>query len=84
MRVIKFIVSALDEDGAHVADGRRVPWPLRERIAAALNRRGPLDVESVRSLWQSFLSGSRSVSWSRIWTLAALLEWSERNHVALA
>ncbi|MGZ4777961.1 MAG: asparagine synthase (glutamine-hydrolyzing) [Thermoanaerobaculia bacterium] len=58
--------------------------PLREKIAAALSRRGPLDVESVRSLWQSFLSGSRSVSWSRVWTLAALLEWSERNGVAPA
>jgi asparagine synthase (glutamine-hydrolysing) len=63
--------------------------PLRDRLSAILlgdgsDRVGPLDGESVRSLWNSFLNGSRNVSWSRIWTAAALLEWSKRNDVALA
>ena len=57
---------------------------LRSRIAGILDdsrveRVGILDPSSVRSLWQSFLRGSQYVSWSRVWTVAALLEWSERH-----
>ena len=59
---------------------------LRSRIAGILDdsrveRVGILDPSSVRSLWQSFLRGSQYVSWSRVWTVAALLEWSERHDV---
>jgi asparagine synthase (glutamine-hydrolysing) len=53
---------------------------LRNRIADAIGRSRWLDG---RSLWQSFLNRSKTVSWSRIWTIAALIEWSERNEVAI-
>jgi asparagine synthase (glutamine-hydrolysing) len=55
---------------------------LRERMADTLGRTGPVDGGRARRLWNSYLSGSSSVSWSRIWTIAALIEWSERNDVA--
>lgn len=76
-----------DDVGARPKMGFTLPmdvWfrgPLRERIASAFARSKGIDVEP---LWRSFLNHSKRVSWSRIWTIAALLEWSERNHVALA
>lgn len=49
--------------------------------------RGPipalLDAHAVRAVWQDFLAtGGRSVSWSRVWTLVALLDWCARHEVA--
>jgi asparagine synthase (glutamine-hydrolysing) len=46
-----------------------------ERIAA----RGIFDPGEIDKLWRAFLSGSSSVSWSRLWVLVALEEWLERN-----
>jgi asparagine synthase (glutamine-hydrolysing) len=47
------------------------------RVAA----RGLFEPEAAQRLWQSFLSGRRDVTWSRLWLLVALEEWFERNDV---
>jgi asparagine synthase (glutamine-hydrolysing) len=65
------------------------PWmrgPLREFCEERLGDRGLagrnlLRPEAVRQLWQSFVQGSGSVSWSRLWVLIALETWLERNSV---
>ncbi|HUJ12929.1 MAG TPA: asparagine synthase (glutamine-hydrolyzing) [Thermoanaerobaculia bacterium] len=51
---------------------------LRDRLTKVFSRSRAIDA---RPLWQAFLNGSKRVSWSRIWTVAALLDWSERNDV---
>ena len=43
--------------------------------------RGFFKPERVRGLWQSFLDGGASVSWSRLWILVVLEDWLERNGV---
>ena len=48
-----------------------------ERIAA----RGVFRPQQVQKLWQSFLSGSAQVSWSRMWVMVVLEEWLDRNDV---
>lgn len=55
--------------------------PLRQRIAALVDRPGPWDTKAVQSMWAAFLNGSRSVTWSRMWTVASLIDWTSRNHV---
>jgi asparagine synthase (glutamine-hydrolysing) len=57
--------------------------PLGQRMSDIFATDGPVDARSARRLWQSYRNGSPSVSWSRVWTVAALLEWSHRNDVAL-
>ncbi len=37
----------------------------------------------VREMWRSFLEGRPGISWSRIWALIVLREWSVRQKVAL-
>jgi asparagine synthase (glutamine-hydrolysing) len=44
-----------------------------------IGSRGIFDAGEVMNLWQSFISGSREVSWSRLWILVALEEWLEQN-----
>jgi len=44
--------------------------------------RGIFEPVEVQKLWTSFLNGSRSVSWSRLWVLVALEEWLEQNQVS--
>ena len=48
-----------------------------ERVAA----RGIFRPQQVQKLWQSFLSGSAKVSWSRIWVMVVLEEWLDGNDV---
>jgi asparagine synthase (glutamine-hydrolysing) len=61
---------------------------FRPRLDALLNDRERvrsigLSAGAVSEAWSSFLKGSGSVSFSRIWTLVTLLEWTERNGVQL-
>jgi asparagine synthase (glutamine-hydrolysing) len=49
----------------------------RERIGS----RGIFQPERVRELWQSYLDGRASVSWSRLWVLVVLEDWLERNGI---
>jgi hypothetical protein len=46
-----------------------------------IGSRGVFDAGEVKNLWQSFINGSREVSWSRLWILVALEEWLEQNQV---
>jgi asparagine synthase (glutamine-hydrolysing) len=46
-----------------------------------IGSRGAFDAGEVKNLWRSFISGSREVSWSRLWILVALEEWLEQNQV---
>lgn len=42
-----------------------------------------LDGAAVSSMWRGFLHGEKYVSHSRVWCLAALTGWAERNRVTL-
>jgi len=65
------------------------PWmrgPLRQFCEERLGDRGLagrsiLKPQVVKQLWQSFVQGSGSVSWSRLWVLIALETWLERNSI---
>ncbi len=65
------------------------PWlrgPLRafadDRLSAStLDRIGLLDRGAVQDIASAFYAGSRSVSWSRIWSLVVLSDWCTRNNV---
>ena len=46
-----------------------------------LGRRGLFRPVALEKFWQAFLSGHRSVSWSRLWVLVVLEEWLERNGI---
>jgi asparagine synthase (glutamine-hydrolysing) len=46
-----------------------------------LARRGIIAEPPLRALWQAYLSGDRSTSWSRPWALVALNAWMDRNGV---
>jgi asparagine synthase (glutamine-hydrolysing) len=39
------------------------------------------NIEQVDSLWQSFLKGDPTVTWSRIWPIVVLSHWMEKNNV---
>lgn len=74
--------------------GFTFPWeqwlrgPLRPlgdealRDAARLRALG-LEPRETGRLWQAFLDGGPGLSWSRIWCLIALREWSARTKVTL-
>jgi asparagine synthase (glutamine-hydrolysing) len=44
-----------------------------------IGSRGIFETGEVNRLWQTFISGSREVSWSRLWVLIVLEEWLERH-----
>jgi asparagine synthase (glutamine-hydrolysing) len=44
--------------------------------------RGLVRPVAVRSLWQAYLAGRRTTSWSRPWALIALNSWIEQNGMA--
>ena len=44
--------------------------------------RGLVRPDAVRSLWQAYLAGDRTTSWSRPWALVALNSWIEQNGLA--
>ncbi len=55
---------------------------MRERLRALIgSARSPLIRESVGSVWSAFAGGSRSVSFSRIWTIAAVNDWLTRHRI---
>lgn len=43
--------------------------------------RGIFRPEGLATLWESFLTGQRSTSWSHLWLLVVLAEWLEQNGV---
>ncbi len=63
------------------------PWmrgPLRafceERLGErGLAGRGIMRASEVQRLWQAFITGNSSVSWSRLWTLVTLDAWLDRT-----
>ena len=38
--------------------------------------------DAAQSLWQAYLAGDRTTSWSRPWALVALNSWIEQNGLA--
>src|SRR5262245_9732698 len=44
-----------------------------------IGSRGIFYANEVSKLWQVFISGSREVSWSRLWVLVVLDEWLEQH-----
>jgi hypothetical protein len=59
----------------------RLLEPLGALPACELDQR--FDRRSLLSIWAGFLRGSKYVSYSRIWCLAALIAWCERNPIEL-
>jgi asparagine synthase (glutamine-hydrolysing) len=55
------------------------PYCEAHLLGGTLAGRVGLDGDAVRQLWQSFVDGRPTVSWSRLWTLVALSAWTERN-----
>lgn len=63
--------------------------PLEGLVSATLesdvcNGGEILRAETVRDLYGEFRKGSKSVSYSRLWCLVALLEWCRRNDIVCA
>jgi asparagine synthase (glutamine-hydrolysing) len=60
--------------------------PLRrwaeQRLLAERPAQLGVDPREVARMWSDFLRGSPHVSWARIWTLVALVDWCERHHVS--
>ena len=48
----------------------------------ALGARPYFHAATVQRLWDDFLSGRPTISWSRLWVLVVLEEWLEKNGVA--
>jgi len=44
--------------------------------------RGLVRAGAMRSLWQAYLAGDRTTTWSRPWALVALNTWIEQNELA--
>jgi asparagine synthase (glutamine-hydrolysing) len=57
------------------------PFCEKRLAPKRLGGRGIIRQRALQGLWQAFLSGRRSVSWSRVWVLVALDEWLERNGI---
>lgn len=75
--------------------GFTFPWShwlrqdLRPMADEALNDRTAflklgMDPSAVLGLWRAFLAGRPGITWSRIWTLIVLREWTNRHGAALA
>jgi asparagine synthase (glutamine-hydrolysing) len=63
--------------------------PLRslceERLGdRGLSGRGLLAPTGIQKLWQSFLTGGKDVTWSRLWTLVVLDAWLDRHALECA
>ncbi|MGH9441562.1 MAG: asparagine synthase (glutamine-hydrolyzing) [Thermoanaerobaculia bacterium] len=61
--------------------------PLKEWMSEKLSEEsarstGFLRPDGVSRLWQSFLRGEQYVSWSRVWSIAALAGWCRANGVS--
>jgi len=46
-----------------------------------IGSRGLFRPDRVQALWEDFLVGRRTTSWSRLWILVVLEEWLERNGI---
>jgi asparagine synthase (glutamine-hydrolysing) len=44
-----------------------------------LGARGIFQAAALDSLWESFIGGRRTTTWSRVWELVVLEDWLERN-----
>ena len=55
------------------------PYCEERLLGSTLVDRAGLDGGAVAELWQSFVDGRPTVSWSRLWTLVALSAWAEHN-----
>jgi asparagine synthase (glutamine-hydrolysing) len=58
------------------------PYCEERLLGGPLVDRAGLDGAAVAGLWQSFVDGRPTVSWSRLWTLVALSAWAEHNGAA--
>ncbi|MDP6087402.1 MAG: asparagine synthase (glutamine-hydrolyzing) [Nitrospinota bacterium] len=78
----------------HPKQGFTFPWEkwlrqqlrgmTEEALTDAETFRGlGMDPLAVRSLWEAFCAERRGISWSRIWALVVLREWSRRHRAAL-
>lgn len=75
--------------------GFTFPWShwlrqdLRPMADEALNDRTAfvklgMDPNAVLALWRAFMAGRPGITWSRIWTLIVLREWTNRHGATLA
>ncbi len=55
--------------------------PFCEKRLKRLGERGIFRPDALQALWDAFLAGKRSVTWSRLWALVVLEEWMERQEV---
>ena len=55
------------------------PYCEDRLLGGALTRRAGLDGPAVARLWQAFVAGRPTVSWSRLWTLVALGAWVDQH-----
>jgi len=64
---------------------RRRLQPQMERLLcdATLVSRAGLEPETVRTLWKSYVKGSRGLYWSRVWSVYALVSWCQSHDMAL-
>ena len=58
---------------------------LKDICQEGLDALGNLEIvnnREIQALWKSFLNGSKSVTWSRVWALVTLGYWLKRNNVS--
>ncbi len=92
----KLLVDALrDELPPEITDRKKMgfvfPWEqwmrnelkdfCANRILWLQNNVAQLDSAGIHNLWNSFLSGDKRVTWSRIWPLVVLSHWMQKNNV---
>ena len=58
------------------------PYCEERLLGTTLGNRAGFDGRAVTDLWQSFLEGRPSVTWSRLWTLVAFSAWVEQTGAA--
>jgi asparagine synthase (glutamine-hydrolysing) len=70
--------------------GFTLPWEhwmkheLKDFCSGALTQLGKregFNPRGIQQLWQSFISGSKTVTWSRVWHLVVLENWLKQNNV---
>lgn len=56
-------------------------WVESLLLDAPVKKLDFLDAQTVKSLWQSFLRGEQYTSYTRVWSVIALIAWCEENRV---
>jgi asparagine synthase (glutamine-hydrolysing) len=46
-----------------------------------LGKREGFNARGIQQLWQAFLNGSKTITWSRIWHLVVLENWLKQNNI---